>query len=445
MRSKLPPGLLISAPASGTGKTTLMLGLLSAYRQQGLVVQPFKSGPDYLDPAFHAAASGRVSVNLDSWAMAPAQIGALVKVAKGADLVLAEGSMGLFDGVAAPGETGTGASADIAALMGWPVVLVLDVSGQAQSAAAVARGFATTRADVSLAGVVLNRVASPRHESLVRAGMEAAGIPVFGALPRQQDVALPERHLGLVQAEEQAGLADMLTKAGRFIADHVDMAALRAVAERAQATDREGSHTVPPPGKRIALARDAAFSFIYPHLLAGWRAAGAEILPFSPLADQAPDRSADACWLPGGYPELHAGRLAASTRFRSGLRVFAETRPVHGECGGYMAMGAGLVDASGVRHEMAGLLGLVTSFEKRRMHLGYRLAQLAEPIPGYGSGAHLRGHEFHYSTIIEQPDVPLANVLDATGARVPETGSLRRFTAGGRATGTFFHLIAEAT
>ena len=445
MRSKLPPGILISAPASGTGKTTLMLGLLSAYRQQGLVVQPFKSGPDYLDPAFHAAASGRVSVNLDSWAMAPAQIGALVKVAEGADLILAEGSMGLFDGVAAPGESGTGASADIAALMGWPVVLVLDVSGQAQSAAAVARGFATTRSDVTLAGVVLNRVASPRHESLVRAGMEAAGIRVFGVLPRQLDVALPERHLGLVQAEEQAGLADMLTKAGKFIADHVDMAALRAVAERAQATDREGSHTVPPPGKRIALARDAAFSFIYPHLLAGWRAAGAEILPFSPLADQAPDRSADACWLPGGYPELHAGRLAASTRFRSGLRVFAETRPVHGECGGYMAMGAGLVDASGVRHEMAGLLGLVTSFEKRRLHLGYRLAQLTEAIPGYDSGARLRGHEFHYSTIIEQPDIPLANVLDATGVRVPETGSLRTFTAGGRATGTFFHLIAEAT
>lgn len=441
----IPPGLLISAPASGTGKTTLMLGLLAAFRSQGVAVQPFKSGPDYIDPAFHAAASGRASVNLDSWAMRPAQIGTLVREAEGADLILAEGSMGLFDGVATPGESGTGASADIAALMGWPVVLVLDVSGQAQSAAAIALGFSAMRADVALAGVVLNRVASPRHEALIRTGMEAAGIGVLGALPRRPQLALPERHLGLVQAEEQAGLAQFLTEAAAFIAAHVDMRALRALAAGTAGSDGGATRNVPPPGSRIALARDEAFSFIYPHLVAGWRAAGAAILPFSPLADEAPDPSADACWLPGGYPELHAGRLAAAARFRAGLTAFASTRPVHGECGGYMAMGAGLIDASGVRHEMAGLLGLVTSFEKRRMHLGYRIAELAAPIPGHGPGARLRGHEFHYATITEQPDAPLAKVLDATGAPVPETGSNRIFESGGRATGTFFHLIAEAS
>ncbi len=186
------------------------------------------------------------------------------------------------------------------------------------------------------------------------------------------------------------------------------------------------------------LARDAAFSFVYPHMLEAWRAAGAEIVPFSPLADEAPDANADTCWLPGGYPELHAGRIAAAARFRSGLRDFAETRPVHGECGGYMVLGTALTDADGVRHEMTGLLGLETSFAKRRMHLGYRLATLASPMPGHQAGARLRGHEFHYSTILAQPDAPLAVVHDATGAVIAETGSRR-----GQATGTFFHLIAE--
>lgn len=435
----LPPGLMISAPASGTGKTTLMLGLLRALSDQGLTVQPFKSGPDYIDPGFHRAACGRASFNLDSWAMGPGLISGLIERARGADLALAEGSMGLFDGVAAPGESGNGASAEIAARMGWPVVLVLDVSGQAQSAAATAAGFATYRPDVTLAGVVLNRVASPRHETLVRVGMEAMGIPVLGALPRQAAVEVPERHLGLVQAEEHGQIDNLLARAAQAITDYTDLPALQATA-RGTAMPGAISRPAPPPGQRIALARDAAFSFVYPHLLQGWRDSGAEILPFSPLADQAPDDSADVCWLPGGYPELYAGQLAAAKRFRAGLHRFAGTRPVHGECGGYMAMGEALIDKDGTRHRMAGLLGLVTSYQKRKMHLGYRLAELSAPLPGHATGQRLRGHEFHYSTILDQPDAPLARVADANGAEVPETGSRR-----GRASGTFFHLIAEAT
>ena len=436
---RLPPGLMISAPASGTGKTTLTLGLLRAFRDRGLAVQPFKSGPDYIDPGFHAAAAGRASFNLDSWAMPEALIGALLTAAEGADLVLAEGSMGLFDGVARSGAWGTGASAEIAARLGWPVVLLLDASGQALSAAATARGFASFRAGVRVAGVVLNRVASPRHEALLRAGMAEADIAVLGVLPRRPDLEMPARHLGLVQAEEHAALDRLIDAAGRFIAAHV---ALDAVIDAAGPTQAPcgPAHSLPPPGQRIALARDAAFSFAYPHLLAAWRRGGAEILPFSPLADEPPDPSADTCWLPGGYPELHAGRLAAAVRFRAGLQAFAETQPVHGECGGYMAMGAGLIDKDGVRHEMAGLLGLVTSYERRRMHLGYRLARLAAPLPGIAAGSRLRGHEFHYSTILAQPDPALARVVDATGAPVAETGSRR-----GNATGTFFHLIAEAS
>jgi len=426
-------GLVISAPASGSGKTTVTLGLIGALRARGLTVQPFKSGPDYIDPAFHRRAAGRDSFNLDSWAMGRAQIAHLIARTSDADLAIAEGSMGLFDGVAQRGGCGNGASADIAALTGWPVVLVLDCKGQAQSAGAVALGFREMRRDVELAGVVLNRVASSRHEMLMRHALDPLGIPVLGVLPREAGIELPERHLGLVQAQELAALDSLLAAAAAAARLHLDLDAIIAAAGGGVVAGPFSP--LPPPAQRIALAQDEAFSFVYPHLIQGWRTAGAEILPFSPLADQCPDDSAGACWLPGGYPELHAGRLAMAERFRAGLQRFSQTRPVHGECGGYMAMGAGLVDAQGVRHQMAGLLGLETSYEKRRMHLGYRRAQ---PLAGLYRQP-LAGHEFHYATILAQPDEPLAQVTDANGDRVAETGSRR-----GHATGTFFHLIGEA-
>jgi cobyrinic acid a,c-diamide synthase len=233
-------------------------------------------------------------------------------------------------------------------------------------------------------------------------------------------------------------VSELIAAAARFVTKHVDLDAVLQSACAWSPSPVPRDLTAKPPGQRIALARDAAFSFVYPHMLEAWHACGAEISTFSPLADEGPDANADVCWLPGGYPELHAGRLAANTRFRSALRAFAETRPVHGECGGYMVLGTALTDAEGTRHEMVGLLGLETSFAKRRMHLGYRLAELAAPMPGHKIGARLRGHEFHYSTIISQPDTPLAVVRDATGAIVAETGSRRDNT-----TGTFFHLIAE--
>ncbi|MHA7876314.1 cobyrinate a,c-diamide synthase [Roseivivax sp.] len=431
----LPPGLLVSAPASGTGKTTVMLGLLRALAEDGLSVQPFKSGPDYIDPAFHLAAAGRASFNLDTWAMDGGLLGAIAGQSAGADICLGEGSMGLYDGVATQGQTGFGSSAETARRMGWPVVLVVDAGGQAQSAAATAMGFAAYQPDLPFAGVILNRVASPRHERLIRLGMERAGLPVLGVLPRRGDLALPERHLGLIQAVEHPDLEAAIAGYAAFLREHVDLPAIRAAA--LGGARPEAGRLPRPPAQRIAIARDAAFSFTYPHLLEGWRAAGAEILPFSPLADEAPDPQADLVWLPGGYPELYAGQLAAAETFRAGLRRHAETRPVHGECGGYMALGTALIDKEGTRHEMAGLLGLVTSYEKRKFHLGYRRARLVAEMPGHAPGAALRGHEFHYSTILEQPDAPLAEVADADGNAVPETGSRR-----GHVSGTFFHLIA---
>ncbi|NML95736.1 cobyrinate a,c-diamide synthase [Novosphingobium olei] len=432
------PGLMIAAPASGTGKTTVMLGLLRALTQDGLAVQPFKSGPDYIDPAFHRAACGRASFNLDSWAMEPALIDAITTQAIGADMILVEGSMGLFDGVAQQGATGNGASADVAKRMGWPVVLVLNASGQAQSVAATALGFRSFDPALRIAGVILNRVASPRHESLLRKGLEAIGMPVLGALPRRTDLALPERHLGLVQAMEHPDLERAVVDYATFLRAHVDLAALRAAAQAMPAAPRAGRLPA-PPAQRIAVARDAAFSFLYPHLLEGWRRAGAQITPFSPLADEAPAADADLVWLPGGYPELHAGTIAAASTFLAGLHRHAETRPIHGECGGYMVLGEALVDKAGTRHRMAGLLGLETSYAQRRMHLGYRRAELLAPVAGIPAGTCLRGHEFHYSTILAQHDAPLARVTDANGDPVAETGSRR-----GRVTGTFFHMIAPS-
>lgn len=429
-------GLLVSAPSSGTGKTTVTLGLLRAFADDGLAVQPFKSGPDYIDPAFHEAAAGRKSFNLDTWAMDQALFATISHEATNADLVIAEGSMGLFDGVAGKGASGFGSSAETARKMGWPIVLVIDVGGQAQSAAATALGFRLYDAELPFAGVILNRVASPRHERLTRLGMERAGVPVLGALPRRGDLALPERHLGLIQAVEHPDLDAAIRDYAEFLRANVDLAALRQAAAGKQ--DPLPGDLPKPPAQRIALARDEAFSFTYPHLLEGWRRAGAEILPFSPLANEAPDASADLVWLPGGYPELHAGRLAAAEAFLKGLRKHAETRPIHGECGGYMTLGEVLIDKSGQAHEMAGLLGLKTSFEKRKFHLGYRRAVLQADMPGFVAGSALRGHEFHYTTILEEPDAPLAAVTDADGAPVPETGARR-----GQVTGTFFHLIAE--
>jgi cobyrinic acid a,c-diamide synthase len=432
---------MIAAPRSGSGKTTIALGLLRAFRRRGLSVVGLKSGPDYIDPAFHAAASGVEGVNLDSWAMAPDLLAALAgRASAGRALALCEASMGLFDGVPSP-RGRSGSSADVAAALGMPVLLVVDVSGQAQSAAAVVKGCTAYDERLKVAGVIVNRVGSERHRRLVVDAIEALCLPVIGALPRSEAIALPERHLGLVQAGETEALDARLDAIADVVEAHVDCDRAMAIAgDLGFAREPAGAVALRPPGQRIALARDEAFSFIYPHLVDGWRAAGAEIVAFSPLADEPPPADCDMCWLPGGYPELHGGRLAAAERFRLGLRRFAETRPVHGECGGYMALGASLVDASGVSHRMAALLGVETSFAKRRMTLGYREARLAADCALGVKGVALRGHEFHYATIASAGhDDPFAFVTDAYGAAASPQGSRR-----GLVTGSFFHVIAEA-
>ncbi len=432
-------GWLVAAPRSGAGKTTVTLAIVAALRRRGLAVATGKSGPDYIDPMFHAAAAGAPGVNLDSWAMPPPLLDALAaRAASGADVLVVESAMGLFDGIAAaPGRSG--AAADLAARLGLPVLLVLDVSGQSQTAAAIARGMHTHRPGVAVGGVVLNRVGSERHRRAVTEAVEATGLPVLGAIPRDAAIALPERHLGLVQAAEHPDLAGLLDRLAALAERHLDLAAILAGAAPLHLPPT-APPPIAPPGQRIALADDAAFSFIYPHLTRAWREAGATIVPFSPLADQAPPPGCDVCWLPGGYPELHAAALAAASRFRSGLAAFARDKPVHGECGGYMVLGTRLEDAAGVSHAMAGLLGHATSFAKRKMNLGYREATLLAGCPLGPAGAAVRGHEFHYARVIDAgPDLPLATLRDGLGAELGPGGSRR-----GRVTGGFFHAIATA-
>jgi cobyrinic acid a,c-diamide synthase len=432
-------GFIIAAPNSGAGKTTVTLAVLAALARRGVKVRAAKAGPDYIDPAFHTAAVGAASVNLDSWAMPPALLDALAaRVAANADIFIIEGVMGLFDGaVGAAGQSG--ATADLAAHFGLPVVLVLDIARQAQSAAAVVRGFAAHDPAVRIAGVIINRAASEKHTGLVADAIAALGIAVFGAVPRDTALALPERHLGLVQAGEHADLAGLIDRLAAIAERHLDLDALLAAAAPLRIGAANVAPTaLPPPGQRIALAHDQAFSFVYPHLVESWRRAGAEIVPFSPLGDEPPPDDADCCWLPGGYPELHADALAAANRFKSGLRRFAETRPVHGECGGYMVLGESLEDAAGQAHAMIGLLGHATSFAKRKLHLGYRTARLLSDTVLGRQDQVLRGHEFHYASLVSAGDDEcFAELADGEGRALGACGGRR-----GRVTGTFFHAIA---
>ncbi|GLR65359.1 hydrogenobyrinate a,c-diamide synthase [Acidocella aquatica] len=430
-------GFIIGAPRSGSGKTTLTLSLLAAARRRRLRVRAAKSGPDYIDPAFHAAATGVPSFNLDSWAMDRTQLFTVAGYAvESAECLVIESSMGLFDGVAGP-EGRSGAGADLAAGLGLPVVLILDVSGHSQSAAAVARGFAGHAPGVHIAGVVLNRVASERHRQGVADAMLRVGIPILGAIPRDVAIVLPERHLGLVQALEHPDLPAHLERLADLAENALDVPGIFALATPLP-SGGAGDALLRPPGQRVAMARDAAFSFIYAHVLEGWWRAGSEIVFFSPLADEPPPEDCDSCWLPGGYPELHAGQLAAAQKFKAGLAAFAQTRPVHGECGGYMALGTSLQSADGVWHAMAGLLSHETSFATRRMNLGYRQAEtLADSALG-PEGTRLRGHEFHYAAMVAPgTDAPLAQLRDGTGQVLGATGGVR-----GQVSGAFFHAIA---
>jgi cobyrinic acid a,c-diamide synthase len=424
-RTRLAKALIVAAPHSGSGKTLVTLGLIRALRNAGHRVASAKVGPDYIDPQFHSAASGEPCVNVDPWAMGTSACASLLQ--NEAEITIIEGVMGLFDGP----EGAKGSTADLAADLGLPVLLVIDCARQAQSIAALVYGFKQHRPDVHIAGLFLNCVKSDRHVTILRAALSECGIPIIGQLRHNDSFCMPSRHLGLVQAMENQSLEQFLGTVASGVARETFLDKLFQIAKPLTNQVGKPENLLPPLAQNIAIASDEAFSFVYPHFLKAWAKAGASMRFFSPLANEAPPKS-DAVYLPGGYPELHAGKLAANSTFLSGLRDFKGL--IYGECGGYMTLGESLTDAEGIQHTMAALLPLKTSFATRKLHLGYRqLTSLSGPFP-----KHLRGHEFHYATIVSEGEADrLFEAQTANGIALPAMG-LRR----GIVMGSFAHIIS---
>jgi cobyrinic acid a,c-diamide synthase len=429
-------GLIIAAPASGSGKTAVTLALLALLRRRGIKVASAKIGPDYIDPAFHHAATGRPCFNLDSWAMRPEVLRGLVaETARDAEIALIEGVMGLHDGA---GLGSVGSTADVAAMLDLPVLLVMNAKGQGATAAAIVKGLSEYRAGLRIAGVVFNQVGGALHRDILAAAVDPLGIPALGFLPRLSELAMPERHLGLRQAGEIADQAGFLSAAADAIEPHILVDRLLQAAAPIVGAGSKIGIGIPPLGQRIAIASDIAFAFTYPAQLEAWRRAGADLTFFSPLKDEAPDSNADAVFLPGGYPELHAGKLAANMRYQEGLSAAASRgAAIYGECGGYMALGEALVDAEGIAHSMAGLLPVVTSFAKPKLHLGYRRARLQEAGPLGTADTAFSGHEFHYTTAErEAGEARLFQAQDSRGKDLGFVGCKR-----GNVMGSYLHLI----
>lgn len=421
------PAVVIAAPASGSGKTTVATGLMGALRRAGRSVAPFKVGPDFIDPGYHALAAGRPGRNLDPVLVGEPLIGPLYRHGSaGADIAVIEGVMGLFDGrISAEPITGParGSTAQVAALLGAPVVLVVDARGQSHSAAALLHGFVGFDPGVRIAGVILNRVGSPRHEQVLRQACEYVGLPVFGAIPRTEALAVPSRHLGLVTAGEHGAQAREAVEAmTEVVSRHVDLAGISAVAT-GRVTDPPWDPATAEPvgdGVMVAFAAGNAFNFRYTEHIEMLRAAGAQVAEFDPLTDPLPSRTA-ALVLPGGFPEQHAAELSANDILRQQIRTLAAAgAPVHAECGGLTY----LVDELD-GHPMCGVLSGSAEFTPR-LTLGYRSALATGESVMYQVGDTVTGHEFHRTATKFTGDYGPAWRFSGDRACAPEDGALDR-------------------
>ena len=434
-----PRAIVLAAPRSSSGKTTVALGLLRHLRNLGIPVRPAKCGPDFIDPQFHEAACGTPSVNLDGWAMPNRYICHLLNTGPkevSDQMIVIEGAMGVLDGA---GQSGAGSSADLAEALDIPLVLIVDATGQGRSAALAPLGLRHSRPSVKLAGVILNRVGSHFHAEQLAAAMNHYGVPVLGMIRNDPTVALPSRHLGLVQPGELEELESFLDVAAEAIGQGIKVDELLSLFEPVPsiAHGSRGSE-IRPMGQAIAVANDEAFGFLYPHLMEGWRRQGAELRFFSPLADEAPDASSDAVFLPGGYPELHGSRIANAATFKAGM-VQARSRgaAIYGECGGYMVLGKILEDGKGISHEMLGLLPHSVSIARPKRRLGYRILQSLEGSPFSGT---YHGHEFHYASSETSNGVAgLFDARDSMERALPRMGHVS-----GNVSGSFAHLICAA-
>jgi cobyrinic acid a,c-diamide synthase len=403
-------GLLVSGTASGVGKTTVALAIMAALRRRGLAVQPFKCGPDFLDTAHHTRVCGRTARNLDTWMLSvDANRGVLWTAARGADAIVAEGMMGLFDGKS--GATESGSSAEIAKLLQLPVVLVVDAAKSARSVAAVVLGFEMFDAELRLAGVVLNRVASHGHFKILRDAIDAScKTKVLGWLPIEPAITIPERHLGLYGAAEQSA-EDQEAAINAFAAvaeKHLNLDGLLELQCGLEMTEGESVQTVAPPSDdvvRIGVPSDRAFSFYYEDNLDLLREQGAEIVRFSPLNDDSLPSGLDALYLGGGYPELHAEHLSGNREMLEEMRAFAASgKPVYAECGGMLYLSQGL-SVGGKSYAMAGVLPLSMQMTDKLVQFGYVTVEFTEDCLLGRKGTVVRGHSFHYSRIASQNEM----------------------------------------
>ncbi len=393
-------GLVIAGTQSGVGKTTITLGLLAALRRRGLVVQPFKVGPDFIDPGHHTQAAGRVSRNLDGWMLSRKANETLFRrQVKGADIAVVEGVMGLFDGY--DGLSEAGSTAQMAKWLGLPVLLVVDARAMARSAAALVHGFASFDPELTVAGVIFNRVGSGTHlEYLQQAVASLKGVRCLGGLPRNQELAIPERHLGLTTTEDHPLGEAYLQRLADWLETHLDVDGLLAALPPLALPEEQALKTVTPT-VRLGVARDRAFCFYYPENLELLAASGAELVPFSPLKDQELPTGLHGIYLGGGYPELYAAPLAANVGMRQALKECAAAgMPIYAECGGLMYLAREIQDLEGQVHPMAGVFPFSVRMLPRLKALGYREVTLTATGLLGPTGTRARGHEFHYSEMV---------------------------------------------
>jgi cobyrinic acid a,c-diamide synthase len=399
--AEISKGFVVAGPASGIGKTTVTLALMAAFRRRGLAVQPFKCGPDFIDPGHHTRICGRASRNLDGWMLSAEQNRSIFYgQAAGADLCIVEGVMGLFDGV--DGRSETGSTAEIARQLNLPIVLVVDASSIGRSVAALVRGFETFDRSVRIAGVIFNRTAGVAHYHMLRDAVERSckAVPL-GFLPEDKRIHVPERHLGLFTAAEDVLSDSALTSLGELAESHIELEKLLEYSSSFAATSTiDGS--VRPADVCIGVARDPAFSFYYEDNLDALRAAGAEIVEFSPVEDACLPQKADALYFGGGYPEIYAEQLSANTGMLASVRKFvADGGVVYGECGGLMYMADEIVTCDGKAFPMAGLLPVRVQMSDGLIDFGYaEVCAMSDCLWGT-AGSRARGHSFHYSSMTQ--------------------------------------------
>jgi len=461
-------GLMLAASHSGSGKTLLTMIILRGLKQRGVTIAPFKAGPDYIDPILHQMACHETSFNLDIWAMRPELIQNLTSTAQANNKILeqflksgnrfsdkncgenkelehsvepsktkntliVEAMMGLFDGAL----DGSSTPADLAHFLNLNIVLIVDCRKMSHSIAALVSGFHHFSHKTKISGLILNQVGSENHEKMLRQALLPLNIPIIGAIRRNEKLNMPQRHLGLSLPEERQNFESFIAQASQLIGPQLDWQQLINLAHSNEITKAACSaiNCLPPLGQHIAIAHDNAFCFTYPHLLESWQKLGCELSFFSPLNNDSPPIQADSIYLPGGYPELYAELLSHNNQFREGMKKAAiNNKLIYGECGGFMVLGEMLEDKKGKTYPMLGLLPLKTSIKTPRLHLGYRQIKNISlfPLP-----QQMRGHEFHYSSIIYQGKTePLFQTSDALGQNLATCGLVC-----GRVAGSFIHLI----